>query len=174
MCGANELCYVPSIRPRHVCPSAIKSDLLATPSPSTRRRDQPAESIPRVLEGPSLRPSSCISHDAGLRNSSLGSVALPLHLPAVHHELGGSISSLRPDQACSHYSCHLKMKMRTASRLLGVRPIPCCTSSSRSPAEDQQRINTFSKLNNRLSDLQDQLKAKQVSRVQISPRRHSS
>ncbi|ORY32883.1 hypothetical protein BCR39DRAFT_522277 [Naematelia encephala] len=27
--------------------------------------------------------------------------------------------------------------------------------------EDQQRINTFSKLNNRLSDIQDQLKAKQ-------------
>lgn len=28
--------------------------------------------------------------------------------------------------------------------------------------EDQQRINTFSKLNNRLSDIQDQLKEKRV------------
>jgi hypothetical protein len=40
-------------------------------------------------------------------------------------------------------------------------------TASYSPAEDQQRINTFSKLNNRLSDLQDQLKAKQVSLTSI-------
>jgi chaperonin cofactor prefoldin len=36
-------------------------------------------------------------------------------------------------------------------------------SADESLAEDQQKINTFSKLNTRLSDIQDQLKTKLVS-----------
>ena len=41
--------------------------------------------------------------------------------------------------------------------------VSSATASILNHIEDQQRINTFSKLNNRLSDIQDQLKVKQVS-----------
>ena len=43
------------------------------------------------------------------------------------------------------------------------RSLFLCDNEAHLRKEDQQRINTFSKLNNRLSDIQDQLKVKQVS-----------
>ena len=69
----------------------------------------------------------------------------------------------------------IKRRMWLVHSRMSTQPVSCTllppTTNSPSPpphtrepklilAEDQQRINTFSKLNNRLSDIQDQLRIK--------------
>jgi hypothetical protein len=56
-------------------------------------------------------------------------------------------------------------RSRTASRSLGVRVGLRDRCAALIWAEDQQRINQFSKYNTRLGDIEDQLKVKRVSDV---------
>ena len=61
-------------------------------------------------------------------------------------------------------SCHQRTKVM-GSRWHGVGSTDLRLGPTKlmDDAEDQQRINTFSKLNTRLTDINEQLKAKQVS-----------